>query len=334
MIRRPPRSTLFPYTTLFRSDRPAGAQAPRADPGGRGRARQAGAHVGDQAGTRGPVGLYAAAHVRGRFGTALVRVSDRHGTAPVRHRVQSPRGDPRGVHPLPRERLPGGVAVHRLSAQSEAPPQTGDRPRMNDFGLAVMLLLAYLLGATPTSYIAGRLGKGIDLREHGSNNLGATNVYRVLGWTYAIPVGVIDMVKGAVPVAILGPWSNGPAWFTVALGLAAVLGHMFSPYVRFRGGKGVATAAGGFLGPPPPGLANSLPDLAAPPWPPGDGSGGSLSGGLVFPLWVRVTAPEQPYTFWAGMVLALLIVYTHRHNIARLRGGTENRFRTRKGVAA
>src|SRR2546422_8059651 len=83
---------------------------------------------------------------------------------------------------------------------------------MNDFGLAVMLLLAYLIGATPTSYIAGRLGKGIDLREHGSNNLGATNVYRVLGWRYAIPVGVIDMVKGAVPVAILGPWSNGPAW--------------------------------------------------------------------------------------------------------------------------
>src|SRR2546427_4467685 len=147
------------------------------------------------------------------------------------------------LHALPRERLPGGVAVHRLSAQSEAPPQTGDRPRMNDFGLAVMLFLAYLIGATPTSYIAGRLGKGIDLREHGSNNLGATNVYRVLGWKYAIPVGVIDMVKGAVPVAILGPWSNGPAWFTVALGLAAVLGHMFSPYVRFRGGKGVATAA-------------------------------------------------------------------------------------------
>ena len=142
---------------------------------------------------------------------------------------------------------------------------------MNDFGLAVMLVLAYLIGATPTSYIAGKLGKGIDLREHGSNNLGATNVYRVLGWKYAIPVGVIDMVKGAVPVVILGPWSNGPAWFTVA---------------------------------------------------------------VLFPLWVRVTAPEQPYTFWAGVVLALLIVYTHRHNIARLRGGTENRFRTRKGLAA
>ena len=88
---------------------------------------------------------------------------------------------------------------------------------MNDYGLAVMLILAYLIGATPTSYVAGRLGRGIDLRQHGSRNLGATNVYRVLGWRYAIPVGLIDMVKGVVPVAILGPWSNGPAWFTVAL---------------------------------------------------------------------------------------------------------------------
>src|SRR5256712_8492408 len=102
-----------------------------------------------------------------------------------------------------------------------------------------MLVLAYLIGATPTSYIVGKLGKGIDLRQHGSNNLGATNVYRVLGWKYAIPVGVIDMLKGAVPVVILGPWSNGPAWFTVALGLAAVARHLVLPYLGLRGGQGV-----------------------------------------------------------------------------------------------
>ena len=205
---------------------------------------------------------------------------------------------------------------------------------MNDFGLAVMLVLAYLIGATPTSYIAGKLGKGIDLREHGSNNLGATNVYRVLGWKYAIPVGVIDMVKGAAPVVILGPWSNGPAWFTVALGLAAVLGHMFSPYVRFRGGKGVATAAGVFLALAPLAIGISVALWAAILWLSGYVSVASITVAVLFPLWVRVTAPEQPYTFWAGVVLALLIVYTHRHNIARLRGGTENRFRTRKGLAA
>jgi glycerol-3-phosphate acyltransferase PlsY len=205
---------------------------------------------------------------------------------------------------------------------------------MNDFGLAVMLGLAYLIGATPTSYIAGKFGKGIDLRQHGSNNLGATNVYRVLGWKYAIPVGVIDMLKGAVPVVILGPWSNGPAWFTVALGLAAVLGHMFSPYVRFRGGKGVATAAGMFLALAPLAIGISLVIWAVTLWVSGYVSVASLTVAVLFPLWVRLTAPEQPYTFWASVVLALLIIYSHRANIQRLGAGTEHRFRTRKGVAA
>ena len=205
---------------------------------------------------------------------------------------------------------------------------------MNDYGLAVMLILAYLIGATPTSYVAGRLGRGIDLRQHGSNNLGATNVYRVLGWRYAIPVGVIDMVKGVVPVAILGPWSNGPAWFTVALGIVAVLGHMASPYVRFRGGKGVATAAGVFLALAPFAVLISLVIWGATLWLSGYVSVASLTVALLLPVWVWLTEPGEPYTLWAAIVLALLLVYAHRNNIERLRQGTENRFRTRKGVAA
>ncbi len=205
---------------------------------------------------------------------------------------------------------------------------------MNDYGLAVMLLLAYLIGATPTSYIVAKLGRGIDLREHGSKNLGATNVYRVLGWRYAIPVGVIDVAKGAAPVAILGPWSNGPAWFTVALGIAAVLGHMFSPYVRFRGGKGVATTAGMFLALAPLAVVISIPIWAVTLWLSGFVSVASLTVAALFPVWVRLAAPGQPHTFWAAIVLALLIVYSHRANIRRLKEGTESRFRTRKGVAA
>lgn len=203
---------------------------------------------------------------------------------------------------------------------------------MNDYGLAVMLLLAYLSGATPTSYVAGKLGRGIDLREHGSRNLGATNVYRVLGWGYAIPVALIDVAKGAIPVAILGPWANGPAWFTVALGLAAVVGHIFSPYVRFKGGKGMATAAGMFLALTPLAVAISLPIWVGTLWLSGYVSVASLTVAALFPVWVRLTVPEQPYTFWAALVLALIIVYSHRHNIRRLREGTENRFRTRRGV--
>lgn len=203
---------------------------------------------------------------------------------------------------------------------------------MNDYGLAVMLLLAYVIGATPTSYVAGKLGRKIDLREHGSKNLGATNVYRVLGWGYAIPVALIDVAKGAIPVAILGPWANGPAWFTVALGLAAVVGHIFSPYVRFKGGKGMATATGMFLALTPLAVAISLPIWIFTLWLSGYVSVASLTVAALFPVWVRLTVPDQPYTFWAAVVLALIIVYSHRHNIGRLREGTENRFRTRRGV--
>jgi len=205
---------------------------------------------------------------------------------------------------------------------------------MNDYGLALMLLLAYLIGATPTSYLAAKLGRGIDLREHGSRNLGATNVYRVLGWRYAIPVGVIDVVKGAVPVTILGPWSNGPAWFAVALGVSAVLGHMFSPYVRFRGGKGVATTTGVFLALAPLAIVISIPIWAATLWLSGFVSVASLTVAVLFPVWAWLAAPGQPYTVWASVVLALLIIYSHRANLQRLRAGTEHRFRTRRGVAA
>ena len=204
---------------------------------------------------------------------------------------------------------------------------------MNDAGLAFMVLLAYLIGGTPTSYIAGKLFRGIDLREHGSKNLGATNVYRVLGWKYAIPVGLIDAVKGALPVKILAPWSNGPAWFPVVLGLAAVLGHVYSPYVRFRGGKGVATAAGMFLGLAPLAIVISLPIWGATLWLFGYVSLASITVAVLFPVWVWVTAPGQPYTVWASIALALLIVYAHRGNIRRLIEGTENRFRTRRGMA-
>lgn len=200
--------------------------------------------------------------------------------------------------------------------------------------VALWVVASYLLGATPTAYLAGRLARGIDLREHGSKNLGATNVYRVLGWHYAIPVGLLDVAKGVVPVAILAPWSNGPAGFPVVLGLAAVVGHMFSPYVRFRGGKGVATAAGVFLALAPFAVLISLPIWGTLLWLSGYVSVASVAVALLFPLWVRLTRPSDPYVFWASVVLALLIVYAHRANLRRLRAGTEHRFRTRKGVAA
>src|SRR5215204_1628188 len=119
------------------------------------------------------------------------------------------------------------------------------------------LALSYLVGAIPTSYLLSRLFAGIDLRQHGSGNLGATNLYRVLGWKYAIPAGVFDMAKGLIPVVAFAPRVSDSELFALACGIAAILGHVFSVFVRFKGGKGVATAAGVMLGLTPVALAVS-----------------------------------------------------------------------------
>ena len=192
----------------------------------------------------------------------------------------------------------------------------------------VGLVAAYLVGAIPSSYWAGRLARGIDLREHGSKNLGATNTYRVLGWRWAIPVGLVDVVKGAIPVAFFGRWvqGEGPAWLPVSLGIAAVLGHMFSPYVRFKGGKGVATAAGMFLVLSPVAVLLALPLWAVCVRLTGYVSLGSVVTAAAFPAFVRLTRPDAPYTLYASVALAALIFFSHRGNLRRLVAGTESRF--------
>jgi len=195
---------------------------------------------------------------------------------------------------------------------------------------------AYLLGAFPTSFVAGRLGRGIDLREHGSKNLGATNVFRILGWKYAIPVALIDVAKGAVPVALFGPWAALGGGWAAALGAVAVLGHVFSPFVGFKGGKGVATAAGMFLALAPIAVAIALPVWGLCLWLTGYVSLSSIVAAVTFPVWVRLTAPPPAAlpAFYASLALAALIVFSHRANIRRLLAGTESRFRTRKEIPA
>jgi glycerol-3-phosphate acyltransferase PlsY len=133
---------------------------------------------------------------------------------------------------------------------------------------------------------------------------------------------------------VLGPWSNGPAWFRVALGVAAVVGHVCSPYVRFRGGKGVATAAGMFLALAPLAVALSALIWAATLWLSGYVSVASLTVAALLPVWVWLTVPDEAYTVWAAVAVAALILYAHRANIRRLSAGSEHRFRTRKGLAA
>ena len=218
------------------------------------------------------------------------------------------------------------MGVHGGAADDQVPPQAG-----TSLNAILAILAAYLLGATPTSYLAGKLGRGIDLREHGSKNLGATNVYRILGWKYAIPVALIDIVKGAIPVLFFAGWAGAAEhpWLPVALGGAAVLGHMFSPYVSFKGGKGVATAAGMFLALAPLAVLLAILVWGLCLWLTGYVSLSSIIAVLSVPLSVALLQPGSPYVFWASVALVALIIFAHRRNLRRLIAGTENRFRTR-----
>lgn len=198
---------------------------------------------------------------------------------------------------------------------------------------ALALLASYLLGAIPTSYLVGRLARGIDLREHGSRNLGATNLFRTLGWKFAIPVALFDVAKGAVPVLVFAPMVGPSRLFALACGAAAVVGHVLSVFVRFRGGKGVATAAGVMLGFSPLALGIAALLWVAIVFGTGYVSLGSMVAALSLPLTVWLIRPGDWQLFWADVVIASAIVWLHRANIGRLLAGTENRFGRRRVAA-
>ncbi|MBN2288357.1 MAG: glycerol-3-phosphate 1-O-acyltransferase PlsY [Candidatus Glassbacteria bacterium] len=200
----------------------------------------------------------------------------------------------------------------------------------------VWILAAYLTGSFPTSYLTGRLLRGIDLRQHGSGNLGATNAFRVLGPGAGALVLGLDVLKGFAPVYAV-PWLAGLEAGSLAslvllqmlTGAAAVAGHIFNPFFRFRGGKGVATAAGVFLGICPAALGLSfavwlllmalfrIVSLA------------SLAAAFSLPLFVYLTVSRQLAGFGTilafSIAVALATVFTHRTNIARLLRGEEKR---------
>lgn len=190
---------------------------------------------------------------------------------------------------------------------------------------------SYFLGAIPTSYLAGRVFKGIDLRQHGSKNLGATNVYRIMGWRFAIPVGIFDVAKGAVPVLLLGPAVSAEPWFPLVCGILAVIGHVFSVFVGFKGGKGVATSAGVVLGLAPMAVAICLGVWAAVVWASGYVSLGSVLATALFPGLVWLLYPGRRGSIWLYLLLAAVIIWMHRANLRRLADGTENRFGRRTG---
>jgi glycerol-3-phosphate acyltransferase PlsY len=189
------------------------------------------------------------------------------------------------------------------------------------------LLASYFLGAIPTSYLLSRLFAGIDLRQHGSGNLGATNLYRVLGWKYAVPAAAVDIAKGLIPVAVFARHVSDSEVFALACGVAAILGHVFSVFVRFKGGKGVATAAGVMLGLAPVALGVSAAVWVLLVRLTGYVSLGSIVAAAILPLGVyALDHPDSPAVFWIATGIAAGVIVLHRRNIERLLKGTENRF--------
>jgi acyl phosphate:glycerol-3-phosphate acyltransferase len=192
---------------------------------------------------------------------------------------------------------------------------------------ALWLLASYLLGAIPTSHLVSRAFAKIDLREHGSGNLGATNLYRVLGWKYAVPVALFDIAKGAVPVLLFAPQVTDSELFALACGVAAILGHVFSVFVQFKGGKGVATAAGVMLGLTPVALSVVAIVWALVVLLTGYVSLGSIAAAAVLPFAVYLLEhPRMPELLWIDTLVAAGVILLHRRNIQRLLKGTESRF--------
>jgi glycerol-3-phosphate acyltransferase PlsY len=189
----------------------------------------------------------------------------------------------------------------------------------------ILLVASYLLGAVPTSYLVGRWARGIDLRREGSGNLGATNAFRVLGWRLAVPVLVVDMLKGWAPAYLLPRWLEVGAGWALAFGAAAIVGHVFSIYMRFRGGKGVATSGGVFLGVAPWAALAAIAVWVLIVAATRIVSVASLAAALVVPVVVWVTQGVGA-VLWLSLALLVFVVYAHRANIQRLLRGEEHRF--------
>ena len=203
--------------------------------------------------------------------------------------------------------------------------------------IALSITGSYLLGSVPFGLLAARL-KGVDIRKHGSGNIGATNVWRVCGWRCGLPVFALDVLKGVAAV-VLARWlavkfSGDAAWCGIAAAMACIIGHSFPVWLGFRGGKGVATSLGVFLG------LMWMPSVAALlVWFAVFKMSGYVSlASIVAAVVLPAAAVAMQFTGWQpGWTLCgfaafagLLVILRHRSNIARLRAGTENRFGRKK----
>ena len=204
---------------------------------------------------------------------------------------------------------------------------------MDPLTALLVALGAFLLGSIPTGFLVAR-AKGVDIRQHGSGNIGATNVFRTLGKPLGILVFVLDALKGFAAVWLAHRFGDAPAWTGIIAAVAAIAGHNYTPWLGFKGGKGIATSAGVLLALMPWAVlaiafvwllvfqisryvslasicaAAALPMAVAALWFAGCGGNGPLLG--------------------FSLVISALAIWRHRSNMERLRAGTESRFERKK----
>jgi glycerol-3-phosphate acyltransferase PlsY len=188
----------------------------------------------------------------------------------------------------------------------------------------MFVIAAYLLGSVPTGLLLGKV-LGVDIRTTGSGNIGATNVYRTLGRKLGVITLLGDCLKGLIPV-LTAQWFGLTDFWIAAVGFAAFFGHVYTIFLGFKGGKGVATALGVFLGASPLAVLASFGvfALVLVKW--RYISLASISAAAAMPLIVALIDP-RPHIIAMTLLIAVLVIGKHRDNIGRLRTGTETKFK-------
>lgn len=200
-----------------------------------------------------------------------------------------------------------------------------------------LLILSYLTGSIPTSIIVSRVAKNIDIREHGSGNAGATNIYRILGWKYALIVLFLDIFKAWLPTAIYATKIFQSisipdiGFIQILCGFSAVFGHTYPIFAGFKGGKGVGSLIGVLLALFPVVFPLCLIVAISVVVTTGYVSLGSIFAAISLPIIILILPGLGIITPNLSLVIFSLLVpwfviYTHRSNISRIRNGTENRF--------
>ena len=202
--------------------------------------------------------------------------------------------------------------------------------------LLVVIVLSYLLGSIPTSILVSRISRGIDIREFGSKNAGATNVYRVMGLGPALFVGIVDGAKGAAAVLLISRIAIGrgtldPGLIQIATGMSVVVGHIWTVFAGFKGGRGVVTAAGVWIALAPIPVLIALGVWCILTFSTGYVSVGSISAAAVLPIALFVgrfglNAEISNALLGFGCAVGGLLILRHRANIGRLIRGEESRF--------